>query len=130
MSKNVSEVLRSSMEKVREMVDANTVIGTPITVNADTTVIPVSKVFFGIGSGGADSAPKENQTIGGFAGGAGCGVKITPVAFLVVQGERVRILNVDEPAGSAAERLVEQLPMLVDKISELLPKRNTETIEI
>lgn len=130
MSKNVSEILNASMSKVREMVDANTAVGTPIVINETTTLIPVSKISFAMGSGGADGAPKENKPTGSFGGGAGCGVKVTPVAFLVIQGERVRLLNVDEPANTAIERLIEQLPGFVDKISDLISAKKAEIADI
>lgn len=130
MSKNVSDVLSASMSKVREMVDANTVVGSPITVSEGTTLIPISKINFALASGGADMAAKLAGQSGTFGGGAGCGVKITPVAFVLVQGERVRVLPIDEPANTAIERMVEQLPMLVDKISELITGGNTDISDI
>lgn len=130
MSKNVSDVLSASMSKVREMVDANTVVGSPIQVNGGTTLIPISKINFALASGGADLASKLAGQAGTFGGGAGCGVKITPVAFILVQGERVRVLPIDEPAENAVERMVEQLPMLVDKITELIKGRDHEISDI
>ena len=130
MSKNVSDVLSASMSKVREMVDANTVVGSPITVSEGTTLIPISKINFALASGGADMAAKLAGQSGTFGGGAGSGVKITPVAFVLVQGERVRVLPIDEPANTAIERMVEQLPMLVDKISELITGGKTDISDI
>lgn len=118
MSKNVSEILNASMTKIRDMVDANTVVGTPIQAGEGTTLIPISKITFGLASGGADLPSKE--VTGTFGGGAGCGVKIIPVAMLVIQGERVRMLPIDEPASSAAERIIEQIPTLIDKLNELI----------
>lgn len=120
MSKNVSEVLSASMSKVRDMVDANTVVGSPIVAGEGTTLIPISKISFALASGGADLAAKLSGQEGSFSGGTGCGVKVTPVAFLVLQGERVRVLPIDEPANTAIERLVEQIPGLVDKLTELV----------
>ncbi len=130
MSKNVSDGLSASMSKVREMVDANTVVGTPITVNEGTTLIPISKINFALASGGADLASKLAGQAGTFGGGAGCGVKITPVAFILIQGERVRVLPVDEPANTAIERAVEQFPALVDKICDLIAGRRAEITDI
>ena len=118
------------MSKVREMVDANTVVGSPITVSEGTTLIPISKINFALASGGADMAAKLAGQSGTFGGGAGCGVKITPVAFVLVQGERVRVLPIDEPANTAIERMVEQLPMLIDKISELITGGKTDISDI
>ena len=126
MSKNVSEVLGASMAKVREMVDANTVIGEPIQAAEGVTLIPVSKISFALASGGSDMVAKAANLSGSFAGGTGCGVKITPVALITIQGERVRVLPIDEPASTAAERVIEQLPGLVDKISELISAKKSE----
>lgn len=130
MSKNVSDVLSASMEKVRQMVDANTVVGTPINVNETTTLIPISKISFALASGGTDLAAKVAGQAGTFGGGAGCGVKVTPVAFILVQGERVRVLPVDEPASSTVERMIEQIPALVDKISDLISGKKADISEI
>ncbi len=121
MSKNLSEVIGASMSKIREMVDSNTVVGSPISAGEGVTLIPISRITFGLVSGGGDIPVKD--TAGTFAGGAGCGVKIIPVAIIVIQGERVRVLPIGEPASSAAERAVEQLPILIDKISELVSGR-------
>lgn len=130
MSKNVSEILGASMSKVREMVDANTVVGAPIAAAEGVTLIPISKITFGLASGGADIAAKVVDANGTFSGGTGCGVKITPVAIIVIQNERVRVMPVDEPASSAAERVIEQLPGIVDKLSELIGKKKENITEI
>ena len=143
MSQNVSELLGASMAKVREMVDANTVVGTPISAGDGTTLIPISKVSVGFGGGGGDYGKPEQNNFGGgaggsdlkpkaaasalpFGGGAGCGVKIVPVAFLVLQGERVRMLPITEPATSTADRLIEQIPELVDRINEMISQYRAE----
>ena len=130
MSKNVADVLGASMSKVREMVDANTVVGAPIAAAEGVTLIPISKISFGLASGGADLAAKAVDLNGTFSGGAGCGVKISPVAIIVIQGDRVRVLPVDEPASTAAERVIEQIPGIVDKLSDIVSKRKTEISEI
>lgn len=126
MSRNVSDVLGASMSKVREMVDANTVVGAPIAAADGVTLIPISKISFGVASGGADLAAKVADTNGTFSGGAGCGVKITPVAIIVIQGDRVRVLPVDEPASTAAERVIEQIPAIVDKFADVFGKNKTD----
>ncbi len=129
MSKKVSEILNESMSKVRDMVDANTVVGTPMQVAADVTLIPISRISFGIASGGAD-VPAKEASAGTFGGGAGCSVKIVPVAMIIIQADRVRMLPIDEPASTAAERVVEQLPALVDKLSDLIHGKKTEIADI
>ena len=120
MSKNVSKILGASMSKIREMVDANTVVGEPIPAGEGTTLIPISKISFGLASGGADFPSKNTAPSGSFGGGAGCGVKIIPVALICLQGERVRVLPISEPATTAMERVIEQLPDLFERISELI----------
>lgn len=125
MSK-MPEVIQSTMAKVREMVDANTVVGSPISVTADVTLVPISKISLGMASGGADLVAKDDQ----FGGGAGCGVKVVPVAMVVIQGERVRVLPIDEPAKTAAERAIEQLPGLVDKLCDLIDGKKREIADI
>ena len=77
MSQNINELLGASMSKVREMVDAKTVVGTPIQAGEGTTLIPISKISFGMASSGSD-IPTKTQS-GACGGGAGCGVKIVPV---------------------------------------------------
>lgn len=123
MSQSVSELLGTSMEKVRELVDANTVIGSPMVAGDGVTIIPISKITFGLASGGTDFKSKTPTAAQPFGGGAGCGVKIIPVAFLILQGEHVRLLPIAEPASTTADRVIDQLPELVDKISELVHSR-------
>lgn len=127
MSQNVADLLGASMEKVREMVDANTVVGSPITAGEGVTLIPISKITFGMASGGSDLKPKS-QGASPFGGGAGCGVKIIPVAFIVLQGERVRVLPIAEPASSTADRIIEQLPVLVEQVSELVQQHKADKL--
>ncbi len=119
MSK-IPEVIQTTMSKIRDMVDANTVVGSPMTVADGVTLVPISKITLGVASGGADLAAKQQKPEGTFSGGAGCGVKVIPVAMVIIQGDRVRVLPIDEPAKSATERAMEQLPGLVDKLIELV----------
>lgn len=116
MNHPLTDMMSSTMGKIRDMVDVNTVIGEPITTPSGVTIIPVTKVSIGYGSGGSDFAAK-NASAGGnpFGGGAGAGVKITPVAFLVIRGENVRMLPVAEPASTSVDRLIELLPDLLEK---------------
>ena len=126
MSKKVSEVLESALTKVREMADANTVVGQPITLGT-TTIIPISTIKMGLASGGADMASKTAGLNDSFGGGLGCGMSVSPVAMIIMQGDTVRMLPIDQPASTAAERIIEQIPQLVDKLTELLPcKKETD----
>ena len=128
MNHPLSEMMNSSMSKIREMVDVNTVIGDPIVTGDGVTIIPVTKVSIGYGGGGSDFATKNYPANrdNAFGGGAGAGVSITPVAFLIVRGENVRMLPVAEPASTAVDRLIEQLPDLIDKAQSFFESRKAE----
>ncbi len=124
MSKNLPNMLESTIAKIREMVDANSVVGEAITTPDGVTIIPVSKVSIGLGGGGSDFTTKnahgpENP----FGGGVGAGVKVSPVAFLVVKEGSVRVLPVATPANTTADRLVEMVPDTLDKIAAFIDSR-------
>ena len=131
MKHPLPDMMGSSIEKIKTMADANTVIGNAIHTPEGVTLIPVSKVKYGFAGGGTDFATKgypankENA----FGGGTGASVSITPVAFLVIKGESVRLLPVAEPASNSLERLVELLPELIDQISALSKQKKSEKTE-
>lgn len=118
---NLEGVINSSLANLRELVDVDTIIGTPIET-ADATIIPVSKVTFGFTSGGSD-IPSSKQS-GLFGGGSGGGVTIQPLAFIVVSQGEVRIMNIPVASVTPVDRAVEMLPDVIDKISALLPKKD------
>ena len=121
MSQTLPNMLENTIAKIREMVDVNSVIGTPITTPDGVTIIPVSKVSVGVGGGGSDFVSKNpNKQENPFGGGAGGGVKVTPVAFLVVKEGNVRVLPIPAPANTTADRIVEQVPDLLDKIADFI----------
>ena len=107
-----------TIEKIRDMVNAETIIGDPIHVD-DTTIIPVSRVTFGFVSGGSDVGPSSNKQM--FGGGSGAGITIQPIAFLVISNGNVRILQI-EPYVSSVDRVVASVPDVVDKIAGLFNK--------
>ena len=121
MSQKLPNMLESTIQKIREMLDVNTVVGTPITTPDGVTIIPVSKVSVGFGGGGSDFASKASENP--FGGGVGGGVKVTPVCFLVVKDGNVRMLSVPTPANSTTERIVEMLPDTLDKITAYLDSK-------
>ncbi len=120
----ISELMGTTMAKIREMVDVNTIIGQPIQAQ-DMTLIPVSRLSFGFASGGSDFASKHQKPDGdnSFGGGSGAGVNIAPVAFLIVKGDTVKLLPVNPPAGTTVDRVVEMLPELVDKLTVFIEKQ-------
>ena len=107
-----------TIEKIRDMVNAETIIGDPIHVDG-TTIIPVSRVTFGFASGGSDVAPSSNKQM--FGGGSGAGVSVTPEAFLVASNGNVRTVQLVEKV-SAVDNVIASLPELVDKVAALIKK--------
>ena len=122
MSQTLPNMLENTIKKIREMVDVNSVIGNPITTPDGTTIIPVSKVSVGFGGGGSDFT-KGNDA---FGGGAGGGVKVTPICFLIVQGGNVRMMPVPVAANTTADRLVEMVPDTLDKITAFIDSRTAK----
>ena len=112
-----------TMEKIREMVDADTIVGAPINAAEGVTILPISKVTFGFASGGSDIGSKTNKDL--FGGGGGAGVSISPIAFLVIQNGNVRTIQLTDHA-STVDRALNMVPELVDKLSELLKKDKEE----
>ncbi|MBQ8648020.1 MAG: GerW family sporulation protein [Oscillospiraceae bacterium] len=115
----INGLMGVTMDKIRELVDSNTIIGNPITMEGGVTILPVSKVTFGVATGGSDFSGKSNKDL--FGGGTGAGVTVSPVAFLVVKGGNVRTIQLADPNNSL-ERAITMLPELVDKLGELLRK--------
>lgn len=128
MNHPLPDMMGLSMAKIKDMVDVNTIIGDPIQTPEGVTIIPVSKVKIGFAGGGSDFAPKGYPASknNAFGGGSGAGVTITPVAFLIVKGESVRMMPVAEPASNSLERLVEMLPELIDQVSALTKKKDQD----
>ena len=124
MSHKLPNMLDSTIAKIREMVDVNSVIGDPITSADGVTIIPVSKVSVGFGGGGSDFTTKNgNGQDNPFGGGVGAGVKVTPIAFLIVKEGNVRMLPVATPANTTADRLVEMVPDTLDKVAAFIDSR-------
>lgn len=128
MSNSVNNIMGLTMDKIKEMVDVNTIVGTPIVTNDGTTLIPISKVSFGFGSGGTDfsKSASPNSDLK-FGAGGGAGVSITPISFLVVSGGNVKMLPIGAPASTSIDRAIDLLPELIDKITSLLKKKD-ETV--
>ncbi len=120
----VGDLMSTTMQRLREMVDVNTVMGTPIQAEG-VTLIPVSTVSIGFASGGSDFATKNQrpEADNAFGGGSGAGIRVTPIGFLVVRGESVKLLPVAPPAGTTLDRVVEMVPDLVDKVTGFIEKQ-------
>lgn len=123
MNHPLSDMLGNTMDKIHTLVDANTVVGEPITTPDGVTIIPVSKISFGYAGGGSDFTTKSAGSQNPFGGGTGGSVKITPVAFLIVKEGSVRVLPIAEPASSSLDRIVDMLPDLIDKLQKFVEEK-------
>ena len=112
-------ILSTTIEKVRQLVDVSTIVGEPIVLSDDITVIPVSKVTYGFASGGSDFPSKNNTQL--FGGGGGAGITINPVAFLVLKNGEVTLKHITAN-DNAAERIVNMVPDVIDKFTEVVSK--------
>ena len=125
MNHPLADMMATTMAKIRDMVDVNTVVGSPIVAGDGVTLIPVTKVTVGYGSGGSDFATKNYPANrdNAFGGGAGAGINITPIAFLVIRGENVRLIPVAEPASTSVDRIIEMVPDLLEKAENFLSEK-------
>ena len=119
----INGLMGVTMDKIRELVNSDTIIGEPVSLPDGTTILPVSKVTFGEATGGADFAAKQSKQL--YGGGRGAGVTVAPVAFLVVKDGNVRTIQLADPNNSL-ERAITMLPELVDKLAALLKKEKPE----
>ena len=123
MEHPIGNLMDTTMNKIKEMIDVNTIVGEPITSPDGTLIIPVSKVSYGFASGGSDlPTKKENKDC--FGGGSGAGVTIQPVAFLTVYKGDVKLIPVDKFEGTP-DRLVGMIPEVIDKVKEIVKQRFT-----
>ena len=128
----IENLMLTAMESIR-MIDVNTIIGEPMEVSQNVTIIPISKVGFGLAAGGSEfkdetleaylrkqNCEEEIQYRLPFGGGAGVGASITPVAFIIVQGETVKLLPVEH--SNCIDKILDYMPDLFDKIGKIIDK--------
>jgi sporulation protein YtfJ len=129
MSKNLPNMLESTITKIREMLDANSVVGQPMVVDG-VTIIPISKISVGFGGGGSDYVSKHpNTQENPFGGGVGAGTKVTPVAFLIIKDGNTRMIPVPVPANTTVDRVVEMVPETLDKIADFIQSKTQKKAE-
>ncbi len=123
MEHPIGDLMQTTLENIKDMVDVNTVIGEPIPAGDTGTIIPVSKVTFGFVAGGGEydknQLPEEDKP---FAGGSGAGVSVQPVGFLVVTQDSVKVLPAQQP--TAWERALNAAPQLMEDVKRLLQKKD------
>ena len=126
---SASGILATAIDKIKDMVDCQTIIGDPIDAGDGIKVIPISKVTYGFASGGSDFPTKTNKEL--FGGGGGAGVTISPVAFLVIKDGDVSVKYISEGVENSAERIIGMVPDVVNKVSDVVAKfKSDKTTEV
>ena len=121
----MSEIIRASLNGIKEFKDSDTVIGNIITTPTGMTVIPISKISLGLATGGVDYTPKKVRSDFTFGGGGGTIASISPSAFLIITKDNdVKLLNLNERPGGV-ERvadLIEKAPDVIERIKRSINK--------
>lgn len=115
----IESIMNVTLENLKALVDSNTIIGTPITVG-EVTLIPISKISFGLATGGSDFPSKNTTSM--FGGGGGAGVTVTPIAFISVCGNNVKLMQVNAEL-SSVDKLIEQGPEIIQKLKQTFEKK-------
>ena len=129
----IENIIQSTMEQIKQMVDVNTIVGDPVLALPDTTIVPVSKVSLGFCTGGGEYNCKGTINRSGetdedrhypFAGNTLAGFSITPMAFLAVTGERVSLLPVQY--NSTIDRVIELVPRVITEVNNIVKSQTNE----
>jgi sporulation protein YtfJ len=121
----IEGMMDTTLEKIKQMVDVNSVIGDPITSPDGTVIVPISKLSYGFASGGSDLPAKLSGDKQLFGGGTGAAVTISPIAFLTIANGTVKLLRVD-PGNTSVDRIIELAPDLIDRVSGLFGKKDSK----
>lgn len=134
----IESLMKTAMESIQQIVDVNTIVGDPVETHDGSVIIPISRVSCGFAAGGSEFAPtednKENANMGGqptalpFGGGAGAGVSVQPVAFLVVGNGNIRLLPVD--GNVVVDRLIDAVPDVLDRVTGMFQKKKRASDDI
>lgn len=116
----IESLMGVTMQKIKEMVDVNTIIGDPITTPDGTVVVPVSKVSYGFASGGSDF-PSKKDGKDCFGGGSGAGITINPVGFLTVSKGEVKMVGIGDKDGTV-DKAIAMVPGMIDKVTDMFKK--------
>lgn len=128
----LENLMRSTMENLRDMIDVNTVIGDVVETIDGTSILPISKVSFGFASGGSEfgnhtSLKRENEKYP-FGGGSGAGVSVKPIAFLIIKDGIVRLQPVDYD--NSIDRLVDSIPQVLDVVKGFFSNKKVDNEDI
>ncbi len=120
----IDGLMQNAMNNIKQMVDVNTIIGEAVETGDGTVIIPVSKVGFGFAAGGSDFSPRpvaENEKAL-FGGGAGAGVSISPVGFLVVGKDQIKLIPIST-SNAPLDKILDYVPTLIDKASNFIASK-------
>ena len=121
----IGELMQSTMDNVKNILKVDTVVGEPIYTPDGITLVPISRISVGFGGGGVEFTPKKegNRPYGG---GNATGVKINPIGFLVIKDGVIRMINVTPPASNTVDRIIDLVPVVMDKVDAFIAKQNKE----
>ena len=124
MEKNhpLNDLMKTTIDHVRTMADANTIIGAPIHADG-VTLIPVSRMSIGVGGGGTEFSTKAQPSANNFGGGSAASAKLEPVAFLIVKDGTVKLLPVAPPPATTVDRIIDTVPEVVDKVTGFIEQQ-------
>lgn len=133
MEHPIESLMHITMDSIKGMIDVNTIIGDPIQINNTTAIIPISKVSFGFASGGSEfkgetideynkrDKDEQIQYRLPFGGGAGAGITVKPVSFLILQSGQVKLINVEHE--NSIDKILDYIPDLLEKLSKIFDKK-------
>ena len=120
----INNLMSTVMENIKGMIDVNTIIGDPVETSNGTMIIPISKVGFGFAAGGSD-IPTKNPGDKPFGGGSGAGVSISPIGFLVVTADQIKMVPVSS-GNTPIDKLVDYIPVAIEKVNGMIKKNKDE----
>ncbi len=121
----INNLMGTVMENIKGMVDVNTIIGDPVETSNGTMIIPISKVGFGFAAGGSDIPTKNTTEPKPFGGGSGAGVSISPIGFLVITADQIKLIPVSSN-NTPIDKLVDYIPVAFDKVNSIIKSRKKD----
>ncbi len=120
----INNLMGTVMENIKGMIDVNTIIGDPVETSNGTIIIPVSKVGFGFAAGGSD-LPGEKVEKQAFGGGSGAGVSISPIGFLVVAPDQIKLIPISQN-NTPLDKIIDYIPVAFEKVNTMIQKKKNE----